>query len=78
LIYYYIYASAIAGLAACGGLFRDSTGAFLGAFCYNIGEASIFHSEVIAAWSMRQPIGGGIFGWKATQIVHCGFFQTLP
>jgi len=40
--------SVIAGLAACGGLFRDFMGAFLGAFCCNIGEASVFHSEVIA------------------------------
>jgi len=40
--------SVIAGLAACGGLFRDSTGAFLGAFCCNIGEASVFHYEVTA------------------------------
>jgi len=40
--------SVIAGLAACGGLFRDSTRAFLGAFCCNIGEASVFHSEVTA------------------------------
>jgi len=40
--------SVIAGHAACGDLFRDSRGSFLGAFCCNIGEASIFHSEVLA------------------------------
>jgi ribonuclease HI len=40
--------SVIAGHAACGGLFRDSRGSFLGAFCCNIGEASVYHSEVLA------------------------------
>ncbi|XP_024632809.1 uncharacterized protein [Medicago truncatula] len=40
--------SVIAGHAACGGLFRDSRGSFLSALCYNIGEASVYHSEVLA------------------------------
>ena len=40
--------SVIAGQAACGGLFRDSRGFFLGAFCCNIGEASVLHSKVLA------------------------------
>ncbi|XP_024634647.1 uncharacterized protein [Medicago truncatula] len=40
--------SVIAGHAACGGLFRDSRGSFLGAFCCNVGEASVYHSEVLA------------------------------
>jgi hypothetical protein len=40
--------SVIDGHAACGGLFRDSRGSFLCAFYCNIGEASVFHSEVLA------------------------------
>jgi len=40
--------SVIDGHAACGGLFRDSRGSFLGAFVCNIGAASVFHSEVLA------------------------------
>lgn len=40
--------SVIVGHAACGGLFRDSTGSFLVAFSCNIGEASVYHSEVLA------------------------------
>lgn len=40
--------SVIGGLAACGGLFWDSLGAFLGAFSCNIGIASVFHAETLA------------------------------
>jgi len=40
--------SVIAGHAACGGLFWDSQGSFLGAFCCNISAASVYHSEVLA------------------------------
>jgi len=36
------------GHAACGGLFRDSSGSFLGDFVCNISAASVFHSEVLA------------------------------
>nr|ABE87589.2 RNA-directed DNA polymerase (Reverse transcriptase); Ribonuclease H; Endonuclease/exonuclease/phosphatase [Medicago truncatula] len=40
--------SVVGGLAACGGLFRDSSGSFLGAFSCNIGLASVFHAETLA------------------------------
>lgn len=40
--------SVIGGLAACGGLFRDSLGAYLGAFSCNIGMSSVFHAEILA------------------------------
>ena len=40
--------SVLEGHAACGSLFRDSRGSFLGAFVCNIGAASVFHSEVLA------------------------------
>jgi len=40
--------SVIDGHAACGGLFWDSHGSFLGAFVCNIGVASVFHLEVLA------------------------------
>ena len=36
------------GLAACGGIFRDPLGTFLGAFTCNIGIASVFHAEILA------------------------------
>jgi len=38
----------IASQASCGGLFRDSLGTFLGVFYCNIGNASVFHSEILA------------------------------
>lgn len=40
--------SVIGHSVACGGLFRDSLGTFLGAFSCNIGTASIFHAETLA------------------------------
>jgi len=40
--------SVVGGLAAYGGLFRDSLGTFLGAFSCNIGIASVFHAETLA------------------------------
>ena len=42
------YGSVVGGLAACGDLFKDSLGTFLGAFSCNIGIASIFHAETLA------------------------------
>ena len=38
--------SVINGLAACGGLFRDSLGTFRGAFYCNVGAQSVFYAEV--------------------------------
>ena len=38
--------SAIGGHAACGGLFRDYLGTFLGAFTCNLGISSVFHSQI--------------------------------
>jgi hypothetical protein len=40
--------SVVGGLAACGGLFRDSLGTFRGAFACNIGCQSVFYAEVLA------------------------------
>jgi hypothetical protein len=40
--------SVIGGLAACGGIFRDSLGTYLGAFSCNIGLTSVFHAEIYA------------------------------
>ena len=40
--------SVIGGLAACGGIFRDSLGTYLGAFSCIIGLASVFHAEIYA------------------------------
>ena len=38
--------SVINGLAACGGLFRDSLGTFRGALYCNVGAQSVFYAEV--------------------------------
>jgi ribonuclease HI len=40
--------SVIGGYAACGGLFRDHRGTFLGAYACNIGMHSVFYAEVLA------------------------------
>jgi len=40
--------SVIGGYAACGGLFRDHSGTFRGAFVCNIGTQSVFYAEVMA------------------------------
>ncbi|XP_024640682.1 uncharacterized protein [Medicago truncatula] len=38
--------SVVDSLGACGGLFRDHSGAFLGAYASNIGATSLFFAEV--------------------------------
>jgi len=37
--------SVIGNHDACGGLFRDHLGTFLGAFTCNLGSSSVFHTE---------------------------------
>jgi len=34
-------------MAACGGIFRDYSGTFLGGFASNIGGGSIFDAEIL-------------------------------
>ena len=37
----------VGGYAACGGLFRDSSGTFCGAFLCNVGLQSVFYAEFL-------------------------------
>lgn len=54
--------SVINGNAACGGLFLDSRGSFLGAFVCNIGVASVFHLEVLAFILAMEH--AALHGWR--------------
>jgi len=38
--------SVVDGLAACGGIFRDYRGSFLGCFASNLGQKSVFEAEL--------------------------------
>jgi len=39
--------SVIGGYVACGGMFRDHSGTFCGAFTCNTGLQSVFHAEIL-------------------------------
>jgi len=64
--------SIVGSHAACGGIFRDHLGTFLGSLSCNIGIASVFDSEVlgyILALEIWLIMGGVTFGWKVIQPV---------
>ena len=54
--------SVIGGLAACGDIFWDSLGTYLGVFSCNIGIALVFHAEIHAFILAMEHVAN--HGWR--------------
>ncbi|AES79730.1 transmembrane protein, putative [Medicago truncatula] len=59
-----------AGLASCGGIFRDHRATFLGAFVCNLGDVSVFEAELTG-------ILGIIFGSSVTLLLLFRLLKIL-
>jgi len=66
---------------ACGGLFHDLLGTFLGAFTCNLGTSFVFTTEVHMVlfwlWSMFPRMGGRTFGLRVSLLALFSFQKHL-